>query len=294
MRLSVVIASRDNPEELAACLDALAPQVNDEVEVLVVDASRNSSRQPVERTSGSVHILRAPVGCGLAQLRAAGLAHSAGTVVAFTDACCRVDAGWVERLRGQPWHTYAVVGGAVLPAPEPGLADWAAFLVEYGPYLPPRPAGEASQLPGNNVAFRRDALERAGLVGAPEFWKAFALPRLAAQGACGWFDPDLVVHHYRSAPAREWATLRYLHGRCFGANRAAASRRRWRLARAAMSPLVPFVLTARLVRTVQSKPAGRRHLWRSLPVLLAFHIAWAWGELDGYLRGRGDACARLA
>jgi hypothetical protein len=160
--------------------------------------------------------------------------------------------------------------------------------------VPPQPRGEVAILPGNNVGFRRDALVRAGLVGEREFWKTFALWRLAALGERFWVDPDLVVLHQRSTHTASFAYHRYLNGRCFGANRVAGQSWKQRLKWAAICPGLPFLLTARLVGAVQGHPRYRRALWQSLPVGLLFHAAWAMGEFDGYLRGRGDACSRLA
>jgi hypothetical protein len=54
-----------------------------------------------------------------------------------------------------------------------------------------------------------------------------------------------------------------------------------------------LLFTIRLVRAVHGRPRYRRALWQSLPLNLVFHVAWAVGELDGYLRGRGNACTQL-
>ena len=143
----------------------------------------------VEREFPWARPLRCPVGTGFGELRARGLASSTGDPIVFLDVYCRVQPGWLECWRDEPWDRYAAVGGLVEPAARIGLADWAAFLSEYGPYLPPLPAGETDHLIGNNVGFRRDALERAGLVGAAQFWKTFAVWALRARGERCWTDP---------------------------------------------------------------------------------------------------------
>jgi glycosyltransferase involved in cell wall biosynthesis len=300
--LSVVIATRDAGRDIGPCLAALERQVGADAEIVVADGSGDGTAELVEREFPWARLVRGEAGRGLAELRAAGLTRARGEIVALTDVGCRVGPDWVSRLARQPWHAYAAVGGAVISEGRTGLADWTAFLAEYGPYLPPLAAGPVTHLPGNNVAFRRDALERAGLIGAREFWKVFALWRLATLGERFWTDPELVVYHGRSAPPREFARQRYLHGRCFGARR--LDRAGWavgggrcpppaRLARVAAAPLVPLLLTARLARAVHGKRPYRRMFWRGLPLIFLFHLAWGWGELHGYLRGSGGACARL-
>jgi hypothetical protein len=54
---------------------------------------------------------------------------------------------------------------------------------------------------------------------------------------------------------------------------------------AALTPILPFVLTWRLVSAATQK---RKHVFRTLrsaPALLALNVSWALGELSGYLRG---------
>ncbi|MGI9146841.1 MAG: glycosyltransferase family 2 protein [Chloroflexota bacterium] len=293
-RISILIAARDTRADTRECLAALAPQVDSQTEVLVVCGSEDGTAEMVNRDFGWARSLQYPVGTGFGELRAHGLASATGDPIVFLDVYCRVRPGWLARWREEPWERYAAVGGLVEPAPRPSLADWAAFLSEYGPYLPPLPAGETDHLLGNNVGFRRAALERAGLIGAAEFWKTFALWALSAQGEHCWTDPRQLVSHVRSIQPGEFSIHRYWHGRCFGATRTLRSRWRVRLARAASCPAVPLLLTARLVRDVHPNRAYRRVLWRSLPFALLYHAAWALGELDGYLRGAGGACARLA
>lgn len=295
--LSVVIAARNAVGSIVPCVVALEAQAQPDMEVLVADASEDGTAELMTRRFPWVRLVRCPTGSSLAELRAAALAASEGEIVAFTDVYCRVEADWVQRLSQEPWQSYAAAGGVVAPAPRTRLTDWAAFLCEYAPHLPASlslPAGPATLLPGNNIAFRRDALVRAQLVGEREFWKVFALWRLAALGERFWVDPGLVVRHDRSTPTSEFAYHRYLHGRCFGANRTATRPWVYKLARAATCPAVPLLLTARLVHAVHGHRTFRRVLWQSLPFSVLFHVAWGWGELEGYLRGPGEACVRLA
>jgi glycosyltransferase involved in cell wall biosynthesis len=291
--LSIVIATRDMARETASCLVALEPQARPPTEVLVADGSRDGSAELIERQFPWVRVVRGRVGAGLAELRATGLAEAHGDVIAFTDPHGQVSSNWVERLRAAPWQRFAAVGGVVAPPSCRCLSDWAAFLCEYGPHLPSQPPGPAMILPGNNVGFRHEALERAGLIGEREFWKTFVLWRLARRGERFWVDPCLVVHRRRTTAPLAFIRERYLHGRCFGANRAAHRSQPYRLARALSCLVVPELHTTRLIQTVSPDVNYRGALWRSLPYLAAFNAAWALGELIGYLLGGGDACSQL-
>ncbi|HEX8968679.1 MAG TPA: glycosyltransferase [Chloroflexota bacterium] len=291
--VSVVIASRDTRLDTAACLSTLAAQVDASAEVLVVCGSQDGTAEMVERDFAWARVVRCPPGTGLGELRARGLAMATGDPIVFLDVYCRVGPGWLKRWRDEPWAHYAAVGGLVEPRARASLGEWAAFLSEYGGYLPPLAAGETDHLLGNNVGFRRDALEQAGVMGVPQFWKTFAVWALAAHGERCWTDPRQVVGHVRSVTSGDFTIGRYWHGRCFGANRSDHTSWRTRLVRAATCPALPVLLTARLVRDVHPNRAYRRLLWQSLPFVLLYHAAWALGELDGYVRGPGPACSRL-
>ncbi len=292
--LSVVIATRNAMEYIEPCLAALEPQIRDDTEVVVADGSRDGTAERIEQAFPWARLVRGSARDSLGELRATALANTHGDIVAFTDVYCRVSPGWMDRLRQEPWHMYAAIGGAVVPVPRRRLSEWAAFLCEYGPFLPPVPAGQASNLSGNNIAFRRDALERAGLIGEREFWKVFALWRLRALGERFGTDPGLLVHHSRTTHLTEFTYHRYLHGRCFGARRAATRSWLYKCARAGSCPALPLLLTVRLVRAVHGNQSYRRVLWQSMPFAVLYHAAWAWGELLGYLRGSADTCSQLA
>jgi hypothetical protein len=60
-----------------------------------------------------------------------------------------------------------------------------------------------------------------------------------------------------------------------------------RLGFALLTPALPLLFLARQARELRKKPVARVWFLLCLPVLLAFHVSWAWGELCGYLAGSG-------
>jgi glycosyltransferase involved in cell wall biosynthesis len=291
--ISVVIPTRETRAATSECLALLVPQVDAHSEILVVCGADDGTAAMVERNYPGCRVLSCPPGTGFGELRARGLSESTGDLVVFLEVYCRVGPGWLARWRDQPWEQYAAVGGLVDPAPRHNLANWAGFFSEYAGYLPRHPGGKTDHLLGNNVAFRRDALERAGLIGTCQFWKTFAVWALQARAEACWTDPRQLVVHQRTIAPYEFTRHRYWHGRCFAATRARRHRLAVRLARMATCALVPFLLTARLIRDMRPYPTYRRLFWSGLPFAFVYHAAWAVGELDGYLRGAGPACSRL-
>lgn len=94
MRLSIVIPYYNVKEYTDELLDVLAPQVNDEVEVILVD---DGSPEPYVTKHKWVKVVRKENG-GCATARNAGLERATGDYVSFLDADDLVPKYFVERL----------------------------------------------------------------------------------------------------------------------------------------------------------------------------------------------------
>lgn len=116
LRASVIIPHLNTPDLLARCLASVISQQLDHgrFEVIVVD---NGSRTPLDEVMTrfpAVSFLSEPrPGPGLARNR--GIAAAAAPVLAFIDADCRADAGWLQAavtaVEADPAR--AIVGGDV-------------------------------------------------------------------------------------------------------------------------------------------------------------------------------------
>jgi GT2 family glycosyltransferase len=98
--VTVVVATRDRPQRLARCLEALAEVTYAPFEVLVVDNAPSTretlavvrQRSGVDARVRYVRELRAGVSCA----RNRGLGEARGELVAFTDDDVVVDPGWLD------------------------------------------------------------------------------------------------------------------------------------------------------------------------------------------------------
>lgn len=293
--LSVVVACVDAQRTVARSLAALAAtcrQLGDDAELLVVDASDAADARVVERAiaelpaAGRVLVRRIarPDGTLVPRLWGAGLTASRGEVVAFTTAHTIVAPEWAAALVAGVRAGAAGVAGPLALADDDGVGavDAAVFYLRYAPYLTAFDAPR--DIPGDNAAYARAALDRHAASFADGFWEHAFHHRLRAEGERLAMTPGAVA---RYGPGYSLATImrhRYAHGEQFGAERRRtgnASLERLVLG----APAVPAAFAWRTLRRVWRRPADRARALRALPALLLVSAAWAAGEVVGALRG---------
>ena len=213
---SVVICTRDRPDQLAACLASLPRQSYRPREIIVVDnASLDQRTHDVALAAGVIYIREDRPGLDIA--RNTGVLRATGDIVAFTDDDVLLHPKWLERLVAAfDRPQVAAVTGLVLPAE---LATEAQRHFEtywgFGKGYRERdfdsssfkshrrdafPAWEIGA--GASMAFRRDVFERIGLFderldvgqagcsGDSEYWY-----RLLANGYTCRYAPSSVAFH---------------------------------------------------------------------------------------------------
>jgi len=227
--LSVIVATRDRPAQLAACLEALAA-LEDPVEVVVVDsASPTPCGRIAERFLDRIPRLRylyeqQP---GLSRARNRGVAEASCELVAFVDDDAAVTPDWARRLTAAfDDARVGCAGGTCRPRFESARPGWLSErLLQFAGVTrigsTPRAARSGAEYPfGANICFRRAALAEAGgfreelgrsgrrLLSCEE---SDAIDRLRERGWLVWLQPDAVVDHAvaaeRCSSAYYWRRL---------------------------------------------------------------------------------------
>jgi hypothetical protein len=282
---------------LSECLESLRLQVNpDETEVIVA-GSRDGAASVVEsfKWARFVENIRTPT---IPRLLGSGIAAAAGEIIVITDSSCVVAEDWIgsivrayqSQLQRQ---SETIIGGAVEIDGEPRAAEWAAFFCEYAQFMLPLSAGQTNEIPGNNLAFRREALEQASRYVHPEFWKSYWSGELQKRGAQILAAPEMVVRQEKHYDARAFLVRRFNHGRCFAGMRLTSSSIFLRFLYGAGSLVLPFILMARVITTVLTKRRYLRQFCLSFHFVMLAVLAWSLGELCGYFGGAGKSCSRL-
>ena len=275
-------------------LDALEQQAGrPSFEVIVADRCTDGTAERIERDHPDVRVLRADPSTTLPELRTRALELSSGRFVLVTEDHTVPPPDWIERLveaLDRAPARVAAVGGPVDNAMRVRAVDWAAFLCEYSAYVPPAEEREVDDIPGMNIAYRREVLEDAGREAlARGFWESTVHPRLLEEGRTFLRVPDAVIQHRKRFGFLYFIAQRFHYSRHFAGRRFPQRARARRWLYALLSLALPVVIPIRIGTRLWNRPPYRRAFVRSFPALSAFCLVWGIGEGTGYLFGPGDS-----
>lgn len=275
--VTVVIGSNASSESLAACLEALEGQ-RDGVEVLVHEGQPSSSELHARFPWAEFAVARDQL---VPEHWRDGIDRASGDIVALTIAQMIPAPDWIATIR-RLHEEHDVVGGAIEPGRGLRLVDWAEYFCRYARDMPPfEPSGNV-ELAGDNAAYKRPLLESIAETYRQGFWEPVSHRRLAADGITLWHDPSLIVRQGRSAGFGAFVRQRLLHGRRYGHQRGAHFSRARNLIGVIAAPLVPVLMTARVLRQVFGKGRYRGRSLLALPVIVAYNAVWAYAEARGH------------
>ncbi|MER8579609.1 glycosyltransferase family 2 protein [Mesorhizobium sp. M1423] len=290
---SVVICTRDRPNELRRCLASLPQQSFPPAEIIVVDnASKGDETRQVVLAAGAIYLREDRPGLDIARNRGAQRASSA--IVAYTDDDVLLHPHWLERLVAAfDNRSIGAVTGLVLPAE---IATEAQRFFEtfwsFGQGYTPQifrandfAARKHEVFPswkigaGASMAFRREVFDRAGLFderldvgqagcsGDSEYWY-----RLLANGYDCRYEPASVAFHFHRRTMEGLAKQIYFYMRGHSAALLVQHERTG--------------IKANLKQALKWKPlwyvgrVRRRLLGRSVP-----EDRFLWSEIAGYVSG---------
>lgn len=278
--VSVVIPVRDGAASLPALLESLDAQTlaRDRFEVVVVDNSSRDETAQIARDMGA-RVVSEPIP-NRSRARNAGVAAAASDFIAFTDADCVAEPGWLEALlacRGKD----AMVAGPVhvTTGDPPGAVERFESLWRFGQEAWVRDGWAATA----NLAAERHALEAVG--GFDVEYRHIGedvdlcLRARAAGFTLGWC-PDAAVSHYAEDQARKMLKRAFFHG--YSVNQAyhrlGVGYRAWAHPR-------PVLSRTRAMRTIGAGPesfeaAEWRRMGRIAQATYAMRVAGSfWAEI---------------
>jgi hypothetical protein len=226
-------------------------------------------------------------------MRALAFLHVTAEAVAVIEDHVIVPPTWGRQLLDALAGGADVVGGSIENAATETLMDWASFLCEYSACIPPLPAGEATWLPGNNIVYRRQLLQRFRSVVEEGKWENHLHDSMRAGGIKLICRPEIVVGHKMHFTFFGYLSQRYLYARSYAGARVAGASPGRRLAYGVAAFCLPPLLFYRTVRSIVAKRRHLRQLTASLPLLCIFVTSWGIGEIVGYWFGSGTALSKV-
>lgn len=280
--ISVVVGAQNARATIRDCLNALLAQTVP-AEVIVVDGSQDGTAEIVAAEFPQVQLIRGDARALMPHLWQQGVDRAQAPAVALTIAHCVPSPRWLEHLLAGLEQGAAGVGGPITGPEGQGAVAWALYFARYSAYIPPGAQGIVPEIPGDNAAYSRAALEPCAAVMANGFWETLVHVCLHQQGGHLVMLPEAEVRLGGGASLLSLAQSRFRHGRHYGSTRPGSTPVK-RLVRAAAAPLVIPLMLLRIARRVQpQQPGWMRHFYTALPALLMLLGAWTLGEFSGYL-----------
>lgn len=291
-QLSLVIPSSRGGAALLGTIEAFARD-DESIDIIVAESAGDDSRAAIQVRFPGVTVLHFDEPRTLPQLRAAGLLAARGAIVALTSDACVPAPGWADAVRRAHRQPAAAIGGAVENGATTRLLDWAVFFCEYGRYMLPLAPARTSDLPAQNVSYKRDALAGIRELLLSGAWEPLWHWQLVSQGAELCRDPSVVVTLRTHFTVAGFVRERFHYARSFAGQRLAGAPWPRRAAFAVAAVLLPPLLLARMAGQLLPKRRALGRLACSVPYLVLFACAWAAGECVGYAAGPGTSASRV-
>ena len=259
--VTVVVATRDRPEQLGRCLASLRVALGPDDEVVVVDSASRDARTGEVAAAAGARVVRADLP-GTSRARNLGWRAAGNDLVAFTDDDVEVTPDWLDAMAtslaapGRRW----VTGWVGVSAPRAGTQEMNPIVVAAEPAVLDA-THRGSFGASANLGAHRDLLARVGGFDerfGPGTWTSAAedvelFDRFLAAGAAGYYDPAVRVFHEQWRTRRDALTLHWRYGKGMGARLALLVRRdRRRAARTAHEVVVSEGLAA-VARCLRSR-----------------------------------------
>ncbi len=151
----------------------------------------------------------------------------------------------------------AGVGGPIEPGSKLSATDRAVALLRYSGYFPPLPDLTCVDPPGDNALYRREPLMAVRSSWLEGFWEVDVHQALRERGYALTMAGSAVLTYEGGIGLASMVRQRLAHARRYGAGRSKGLGTPARLARVAVSPLVPPLLCGRIVAALRARKNGR-------------------------------------
>ncbi len=300
MDFSILIGlvSTEDCERIFEVLESLRNQDGvHRYEVIIADRRNDVVSRQLDENFPEVKRIECPADTPLPELRTIALDHANGTYISVIEDHNIPSVNWltsiVQAFADSPEGTVAV-GGCVENGVCDTPLDWATFLCEYSYFLAPIEEGDTNILPGMNVAYHHSVftdIDRKLLTRG--FWETTLHPVLLEKDLKLFSTNKIKIFHCKKFSFGLFVRQRFIYSRYYAGLRFDRRQRLKRLFACVATPLLPPLLLLRSAKQIKDKNRLTREFKSAMPILLLFYIVWAYGEMVGYLLGKGDALSQI-
>ncbi len=253
-------------------------------EILVADASTDGTDLIIAEQFPNITLLRGKPDDLIPHLWGLGMIRAVAPIVAITNAQCIPETAWLSSItRCFDLNKVCAVGGPILPPVKGSALDWAIYFSRFTAFMPPVLNGTIKELPGDNVAYSKDGLDRHWKNRDQGFWETLFHHQLRVNNESLYMSSDVKVHLAHTEDASDFFSVRLRHGRHYGSTRPNTSLLA-RIVRIISAPiLVPYLVGRMGVRVLRKRSDFLPQFMIALPWLVVFTVAWSIGEIQGYL-----------
>jgi cellulose synthase/poly-beta-1,6-N-acetylglucosamine synthase-like glycosyltransferase len=221
--VSVVIPVKNAERFLEQCLKSLLEldYPKDKYEVIISDSDSTDRTREIAASLGAIVIIAE--GPSVCSARNSGFRKAKGEIIAFSDADCIMDRGWLSNaVKYFKDETIACVGGpSLLPEDETAFGEACGFIFSFRLFTGGSPYGlnfkevrEVKHNPGCNAIYRRSVLEKVMPVDECFFEGEDVVmnKKISDLGYRFLFTPDTKVWHYRCSTPRRFFRQNFRYG----------------------------------------------------------------------------------
>ena len=197
--VSVIIPSYNAESTIELCLQGVyAQHYRGEIEVILIDSSKDTTAQIVEDKFPRTHLIKMPSKTDPGVARNIGIQNARGDILIFLDADCIPGHNWLKRHIESHKRPFAAVGGSIRNSEKSSCATgYAGYVSEFRQFIPELPAGEVDHIPTCNISYKKRVFEHYGSF-MGEFYPQEDLVfnyMLTRSGEKILFEPSISVSH---------------------------------------------------------------------------------------------------
>ncbi len=285
--VSVIIASYNASKTISQCLLSLGAQDDyKDFEIIVVDSSTDGTESLIEKQFPTVDLYHFSVRMYPGDARNYGVTCAKGRILAFLDADCWVESGWISQIVEAHCETaHPVVGGAIANGNPDSYIGWGYYFSGLSQWMPQSKSFERTDIPTGCLSCKRWAFEQCGpfLEGSLCEDTLFTW-KLADAGYKALFVPSIQVFHINIEDLGDLIRRKLIHGKTFAQLRVLEKDfPTWaQILYAMASPILPFLIIYRRIQDVLRSPVYGRQFILTFPITAIGVLCWSIGEFIGY------------